>query len=119
MASSVTARSGTSNMSRSGRSILSAISPSTWMPSGKAKCSGIGSADGPTSTETAVVAEEQPDLLEQVAAEQRRPGDRRGIDARPGDVAVGQARVDLGVGRRLDQDFGIGRAHPPAQALVS
>ena len=52
MWSSVALRSGTSNMSRNGRLIRSAMDASTWVPSRKAKCTGIGVSDSETVTGT-------------------------------------------------------------------
>src|SRR5581483_6340558 len=73
---------------------------------------------GPDLDAGAVRLDEQADLLGEVVAEESRLGDAGGVAARPGDVPVGQARVDLGVARRLDADRRIGGADAAAQALV-
>ena len=95
MWSSVPLRSGTSNMSRSGRLMRSAADASTWVPSRKAKCSGIGVADSETTTGTPWLRMIRPQLLEQIAFEQVRPGDGRRKMAGRRHMAVGDARVDL------------------------
>src|SRR6185436_11037520 len=61
-------------------------------------------------------AEDEPDLLLEVVAEEARPRDRRGKNAGPGDMTIGQARIDLGEGRRLDANLRVGRADVAAQA---
>ena len=73
---------------------------------------------GPDLDRDAVIAHEQAKLLDQIGAAERRLRHRRRIDAGAGDVAVGEARIDPRVAGRLDQDFGIGRPHPPGQVLV-
>ena len=58
----------------------------------------------------AVAADQQAELFLQVMAEKLRPGDRRRIDARRADIAVGQARIDMAEAAGLDADLRIAGA---------
>jgi hypothetical protein len=61
----------------------------------------------------AVVAHDHPELVDEVVFEEIWPRHRRGIVARRRHVSVGEAGIDLGVGRSGDADFGIERAEAP------
>ena len=95
MASSVTARSGTSNRSRSGaleRFQVLALDVGAFR---EGEMQGMGESDSRHLDRHAVVLQQQSDLLDQVVTEQRRLGDRGLVDAGFGHVAIGQ-RVSMG-----------------------
>ena len=61
----------------------------------------------------AVVADQEAQLLGQVAVEQIGPGDGGGVAAGLGHVAIGEARVDLREGGRRHRDFRVEGAIAP------
>ena len=69
----------------------------------------VGRAD---RDRNAVIAQQQADLLRQIAAEEAWLGDRGRILARTRDMAIGEAGIDMGVAARPDADLRISGAHP-------
>src|SRR5690606_32139773 len=57
-----------------------------------------------------VIAHQEAELFLEVMPEELWPGDRRRIDAGRGDIAVGQAGIDMTEARRLDADLRIAGA---------
>ena len=66
----------------------------------------------------AVVAHQKAELFLEIVAEEFRPRDGRRVDAGRGDVAIGEARIDMAEARCHDRDLRISGAKPGFRRAV-
>ena len=75
----------------------------------------VGFADDHRHT---VIADQQADLVGQIAFEEVGTGDRRAVPARSPDETVGEPRIEPGMRMGLQPDVGIAGAHPSFRRLA-